>query len=131
MKLILLLILPAFTFAQPKNAKTIIVKHATFLQVCGAILDNGYTIDKKDNDLQTVRTEYREYDKLWNMTYCINVRVKDSTAYITGMLGGSLSGEPIFNQTKNGETAPKSLFGYGFLKMKAFAESLKGEISYE
>ena len=43
------------------NVIKLIVKNVGFNQVCNALLDSGYTIDKKDNDLQTVKTELKSY----------------------------------------------------------------------
>jgi len=138
--LIFFLSLPGLCYCQnaPKNAKTIVIKNVSFLQVCNALLDSGYTIEKKDNDLQTAKTELREYDKYWNAYYSINIRVKDSIVYISGLLtgpgktGGLFKDEPITNQVnKKGETLYKSLFGYAFLKLYNFAQSFKKEIEFQ
>src|SRR5687767_1194682 len=66
------------------NANTIVIKNVSFTEVCMRLLDSGYVIDKKDNDMQTVRTESKVYPRYWNAAYKISVRVKDSTAYLTG-----------------------------------------------
>ncbi len=71
-------------FSQQKGDKTIIVKGVSFMEVCTNLLDKGYSIDKKDTELQTVKTEETQYPKFWNAKYRINVRVKDSVAYISG-----------------------------------------------
>lgn len=140
MKLLLILfaLLPFIINAQniPKDANVIIVKKVGFLEVCNALLDSGYTISKKDNELQTVSTESKLYPKLYNATYKINIRVKDSTAYISGTVtappgGGLYVNEPLFNHTnRKGVTFPKSMFGYPFLLLNNFAQSFKKEISY-
>ena len=136
--IILLNLVPFVVNAQtiPKDADVIIVKKVGFLEVCNALLDSGYTISKKDNELQTVSTENKEYPKLWNATYKINIRIKDSTAYISGTVitppgGGLYFNEPLFNHTnKKGVTYPKSLFGYAFLLINNFALSFNKEITY-
>jgi len=120
----------------PKDANTIVVKKVGFLEVCNALLDSGYIISKKDNELQTVSTENKEYPKLWSAAYKIDIRIKDSTAYISGTVtappgGGLYINEPLFNHTnKKGITYPKSMFGYAFLLVNDFALSFKKEITY-
>ena len=134
----LLSLFPFLVNAQtiPKDANLIIVKKIGFLQVCNALLDSGYTISKKDNELQTVSTENKQYPKLWNATYKIDIRIKDSSAYISGTVtsppgGGLYINEPLFNHTnKKGITFPKSLFGYAFLLINNFALSFNKEINY-
>ena len=106
--------------------------------MCNALLDSGYVIDKKDNDLQTVRTEVKDYPKYWNASYIINIRVKDSTAYITGTFtapgreGGLFKDEPIVNiVNKKGEPVKKSLSGHAFSLLSEFAFSFKKEIDFQ
>ena len=62
------------------------VKGVSFKDVCNRLLDSGYSIQTKDNDLERVRTEPEQYPKYWNAIYVVNVRVKDSVAYISGTL---------------------------------------------
>jgi|SRR5688572_33339120 len=122
--------------AIPSKANTILVKGVSFTEICTALLDAGYSIEKKDSELQTVRTEPKKYPKYWNATYVVNIRVKDSTAYIsgkfTGASGGLFKDDPIYNHTnKKGETHEKSMFGYPFLLLNEFAQSFKKEVSYQ
>ena len=108
MKTIQLLCFVAFTLktiAQeiPKNVNVILVKGVSFKDVCNRLLDSGYSMQTKDNYLQTVRTEPKQYPKYWNAIYVVNVRVKDSVAFISGTItappqGGLLNNEPIFYQ---------------------------------
>lgn len=136
--LLLLLILPVIGLSQNilKDANTIVVKGITFIDVCNKLLDDGYSIDKKDNDLKTVKTEKKEYPKYWNATYIVNIRVKDSSAYISGTYtappnGGLFKDEPVTNLcNKRGETYQKSMEGYIFLLLNEFALSFKKEVSY-
>lgn len=119
-----------------RDANTILVKNVSFIEVCNALLDSGYSIEKKDADLQTVRTEVKNYPKYWNATYIINIRVKDSTAYISGIFsapptGGLFKDEPITNVTnKKGIAYPKSLAGSAFNWLNQFALGFKKEINY-
>lgn len=118
------------------NANTIVLHNTSFKEICNALLDFNYLIEKKDNDLETVRTEPVKFKKYWNATYVIYVRVKDSTAYITGIVtaadGGLVKDMPIYNHTnKRGEPYPKSLYGYPFSILNEFALSFKKRVSYE
>lgn len=125
-------------FSQQKGDKTIIVKGVSFMEVCTNLLDKGYSIDKKDTELQTVKTEEKQYPKFWNAKYRINVRVKDSVAYISGTFtvadGQLFKDDPIeFTTNKKGEPYSKHIATYPFLLIKEFAETLNKsgqEISY-
>ena len=119
----------------PNHSKTIIVKGVSFLQVCNALLDSGYAIEKKDNELQTAATEAKQYPKLWNATYKINIRVKDSVAYLsgtfTGANGGLFKGEPVeYLTNKKGQVQSKHLFTYPFLLINYFAKGFNKQIEY-
>lgn len=108
------------------------------MEVCNLLLDKGYTIDKKDNDLQTVKTEETQYPKLWNAKYRINVRVKDTVAYISGTFTGAggeiFKDDPVeYITNRKGEPFSKHIATYPFLLIKEFAETLnksRQEISY-
>lgn len=136
--LICLLIAPLFSFSQGvlPNANTIIVGHVNFMRVCNALLDSGYVIEKKDNDLMTVTTGNKQYPNRWNAVYSIYIRVKDSTAYISGTFtappgGGLFKNEPIKNYcNKKGETKAGSIGGYPFIIIDKFAHSLGSDINY-
>jgi hypothetical protein len=134
--LVLLLVLPLISFAQqiPKDAKTIIVKNVSFLEVCNALLDHGYTIATKDNDLQTAKTEEREYPDYWTAKYVVHLRVKDSTAYLSGTFtaAGLFKNEPVYCVTdKKGEPKIKNLMTYPFLLINDVALSLKKPVEYK
>lgn len=142
MKFLLLLLLPVISTAQvPRNAKTIIVKNVSFAEVCSQLLDKGYIIEKKDDHLQTVRTEQRRYTIGWNAAYKMDIRVKDSVAYITGTFSSPhdrsnnenplYNNDPIYNHTsKSGKPHSKSLPGYAFAMMNEFALSFHKPIEY-
>ena len=114
------------------DANTIIVKNVGFNQVCNALLDSGYKIEKKDADLQTVRTEAKQYPKYWNATYTVDIRVKDSTAFITAKSHSTFGEMEISNNcNKKGESRPKSMITYPFLLLSSFATCFKQEVTYE
>jgi len=124
--------------AQVKGDKTIRVQDVGFTQVCNALLDAGFIIDKKDDDLQTVKTEFKDGtgNNKW-MKLLLTVRLKDSVAIITGswynstVIGTKLLGQEqtIENNTAKIEYTngnPKRCFN----EMKAFALSLGKQITY-
>jgi len=122
----------------PNGANIIVIKDVGFIEVCNALLDSGYNISKKDNELHTVSTESKEYKKLWNASYKINIRIKDSVAYVSGTVtsppngSGLFVNEPVFNHTSaKGKTFPKSLYGYAFNILNNFALGFRREVSYE
>ncbi len=142
MKFLLLMLLPLSIHAQfLKKANKITVQAVAFQQICEKLLDMGYKIEKRDPDLQTVRTEMREYDKSFNAAFKLDIRVKDSVAIITGTFSapwwrpGSNSTEtrlwdnvPIFNITDSkGKTRDKTMQGYAWVKMNEFALSFWGK----
>ena len=124
--------------AQSKGDNTIKVQEVGFTQVCNALLDSGFVIDKKDDDLQTVKTEFRDGTgkNKW-MKLLLSIRVKDSVAIITGswynstVIGMKFSGQ---EQTIENNTA-KIEYTHGnpkkcFNEMKTFALSLGKQIAY-
>lgn len=147
MKLLLLLVIaPIMLFGQaPKDAKTIIVKNVTFNEVCSQLLDKGYLIEKKDDQLQTVRTEAKKYTT-WNAAYIVNIRIKDSVAFITATFTAPFANpltsnaakqeplwnnEPVYNRTnKKGVAQSKSLQGYAFKSINEFALSFNKPVEY-
>lgn len=86
MKLLLLLFLPVFTFAQklPKKTNTITVKNISFQEAATALLDAGYTIKQSDKELQIITTDEKKMCKNCVKYTQINVRIKDSVAVING-----------------------------------------------
>ena len=120
----------------PPNANTIAIKGVTFKQVCMTLLDSGYLIDKKDNDLETVSTAPRDYPKLWNATYVISMRIKDSTCYFTATFtappgGGLFYNEPAYNHCKkNGQPLTKSMIRYPFMILNNFVSAFNRQIEF-
>lgn len=124
--------------AQQKKDNTIRVKGVDFLQVCNVLLDAGYVIEKKDNDLQTVKTEFRPgKDKNRYMNLCLIIRVKDSVAIITGQWyntlfdGARIAGQEqtLSNSTykiENTSGNPKACFK----EMNEFASRLGKDLLY-
>jgi hypothetical protein len=106
------------------------------MQVCNALLDSGYVIDKKDNDLLTVSTMQKAYPKLWNAKYAISIRVKDSAAFITGTFTGAngelFKDDPVeYLENKKGKPYDKGLLTYPFLLINNFALGFGKEIEYK
>lgn len=111
MKLTCLFLLVWFNMSAqiPKEVNTIIIKGVGFNQVCNALLDSGYAIQKKDNELFTVRTEKKEFPRYWSASYVVDIRIKDSIAYITATIFSSIvNNEKAFYHTNSrGRVYPK------------------------
>lgn len=130
----LLLFLPVASLSQepPKNATGITVAGTDLLTVANALLDKGFKIDKKDNELGTLKTEERGYENnIWYLV--IDVRVKDSIAHITGQVKVMVS--PVGNTRRVYEPViykgmKKAPYKLAFAEMEEVARSLKGEISF-
>lgn len=113
------------------NANVVVVKNVSFMQVCNRLLDSGYEIKNKDNDLQTVETEYRDYPKYWNAKYQIQVRIKDSNAYVSATCISPLGEMSASNWVdKKGFTHPKGNVSYIFLLLVSWANSFNSKIEY-
>jgi len=141
MKVVLSLILfmPIICLSQiPKRANTIIIKGPTFKEVATALLDAGYTIEKSDSSLQTIKTEWKDgtgKDKLVRLR--LYARIKDSSAiirgeyYPPGPIGTKFLGQEqtIENSTykiENTSGLPKNSFN----EMNDFALSFKKPVEY-
>lgn len=136
---IILLRLSVYSQDVPKNADVITVNGITFEKVVNSLLDSGFVIEKMDKEFHTVKTEYRKLCKDCIPEILFNVRVKDSTAIITGkwrstgnIFGGLESKKDLDNayvfDIKNEKMKVPRL---AFQAMKTFAVSLNGEISYQ
>jgi hypothetical protein len=151
MRFLLLLFSPVFSFGQaPKDANTIIVEGVSFNDICIKILESGYGFEQKDKELQYLRTEPILYKKYWNGAYKINVRVKDSVAYFTGIakvpydtdvLGigrgvnnkdraWSNSDRIRYQTNKKGQPLYKSAACHPFLLMNDFVKSFGKPVTY-
>ena len=125
--------IPILSFSQiPNGVHQIVVNGVSFFEVCNSLLDSGYTIKEKDNDLQTAVTREKQFPKYWNATYHVEIRVKDSTAYITGKVTSPLSSnEPIEYVIKRGKEFSKGLLTYPFILINNFAKGFERPISYK
>lgn len=118
--------------AIPKGANMIVVKEVGFNQVVNTLLDLGYFIDKKDSEFETVITQPRAVDNgVWS--YFVQVRVKDSTAYVSGQLKVKVTpfgnGADTYSQIeyRGMKGSPNK---EGFSKLEDIAKALKGTVSY-
>ncbi len=123
---------------QQKGDNAIAIKNVRFLEACNALLDAGYVIDKKDNELQTVKTEFKEgVGKNKWMKLLLIARIKDSATVITGQWYNTMFvGSKLFQQDQTIENStykieyttgnPKNCFN----EMKRFALSFGKEVSY-
>lgn len=125
----------------PKKANTIIVTGVTFTQCAATLTELNYFIDKKDEGLGTIVTLARAADQTGTNFLQLNknikrylnivlfIRVKDSTAIITGKWNASKIDEAGFESISNygmKGSVPKMAFE----AMKDFSTALKGQINY-
>src|SRR5690349_15420436 len=134
--LLLLFILSSLTiFSQaPKGANVIVVKNIGYEELLNALLDKGYFIAKKDNELKIASTERRQLSNIDpSSNFLIRVRVKDSTAYIYGEVNIVYSSAG-FNDEKyvavENDGMKFSQKQQAFTKIDEFARGLQKEITY-
>lgn len=141
-----LLILATTTHAQElkpktfKNANRIAVRTAlpadsNYRMVLNSIIDNGYSIDNKDAELKTVRTQPKSMK--YGTTYFYNIVARDSLIYISGVFNMNTNiNAGMFTATSSDtQIADKGIPGSEFRKtyaaMENFAKLLGGEILYQ
>lgn len=129
-----LLLLWGTTTAQsiPNKANLVIIKGVSFDQLCNTLLDSGYAIASKQNDIQQVTTEMRQYQKA-NAAYKIVARVKDSVVYMRAYFTApySFSDAPLWKDQRavavvsgKGKMKTETFSGYPFYRMLNIARSL-------
>lgn len=88
--------------AQPlKKANTIIIHSISFNEVSSTLLSHNYFFDKIDTSSQYLTTQPRT---MGGGTFIFNVRVKDSVAYVSGIVNDHikvLGIEPTYDEIKN------------------------------
>lgn len=130
-----------FVNGQEKGTNKIIVSGVSFDSVIYKLLDAGYFIDKRDSTLKTVTTLPKRFFEKPSSNMYLQIRVRDSVAYITGMfnmdvvmnnvLGLDLtfdyrSFDPIENKGMKG-----SVMKISFIKMDEFAKSFNKPVEYK
>lgn len=147
LKILFILMFPFSLKAQtvPNGANLIKVKSVAFIQICNFLLDSGYTIEKKDDELQTIKTEMKEYEKSFNGAFYIQIRIKDSVAFIRGYFtapwwdpftSASKKTDPLFkndlavySSNKKGKFR-NNLSSYPFMRMIELFKGLNTDIEY-
>lgn len=139
---LLLILLPYILHGQapPKRCSLIRVKNVTFKEAVTSLLDAGYFIEKIDSNFLTIRTEPQDYSKTKGGMISIDIRIKDSTAFITGHCGltrgdfdskgGNLMTVRYYYEIEN-RGMKGSIMKESFDKLNEFALSFKKEIVYE
>ena len=123
--------------AQEKGTTKIMVSGVTFREVTNQLLDFGYSFDKIDSNYQTVKTEYKTFkSKGVDMDICFFVRLKDSTAIISGkwvptaLIGSKLLGAEITRDNSTYDIDNKMGSKAQFAEMTRFAKSFGKEVTY-
>lgn len=140
MKSLLALLFPLFVFPQSKGDNVILVKGVSFYEAVTRLLDEGYSIEKIDSNFKTVQTAFKQTKKP-STRVSIFIRVKDSTAIVTGivydmvLVGIEFLGrryteddakDPIANIGMKGSSAKDA-----FIEMDRFAKSFNKTIEYK
>jgi hypothetical protein len=122
---ILIFLIPTICFSRdpPKGTNTIIVKNVTVESVVKHLEAMEFNV--ANDGFGTITTFPKILGNHGKMQ--IMVSVKDSVAYITGVFENKEITPELF---KNKESYAGHDLSGTFNIMKAFAESLKGEISY-
>jgi len=83
---------PIYLQAQeiPKKANTIMVKGVSFDEAASALMDHHYNIQNTDRMLQIMSTSKAKSLKHSTVYLKINVRIKDTTAIITGIASDNI-----------------------------------------
>lgn len=110
-------------FSQVKGDNAVIISGVNFDQVVNTFLDKGFKIDKIDKDYKTLKTEYLNYRPDYNYYIYFDVRVKDSTATITGKVKN-------FDLELDIQNYKHGIYKYSFEDMKGIATSLNGQVKY-
>ena len=141
------LFFPLLTFSQeaPKGTNLIKVKGVSFKEVAETLLDQGYTFMKIDSNFNTITTDPKDNSRRTSGMIQINIRVKDSVAFITGYCGwtaGDFTDNPGYTGDKLLDVAlggkgeirnvgmKRSILKDSFGAIDKFAKSLGGKIEY-
>ena len=122
------------SFAQKRGDNIIIIKNVSYETACKTLLSEGFVIDKRDAELQTVKTEPKMTKGNWLTTIIVYVRVVDSTVRIntTFTLEGTiLKDEELgYPANKKGKFYPSSATGQAWVAVEALARKMGSEIEY-
>ncbi len=132
----LILFLPLLCISQNRNDNLIVSKGIGFNQIVEILLDNGYNIDKIDSNYKTLKTEYKKLCSDCIPEIMLEVRVKDSIAFMKGkwrsnggLIGNVLSGNNdymYFDIMNEKQKVPKQCFS----EMDKIAKLFSNDITY-
>jgi DNA-directed RNA polymerase subunit RPC12/RpoP len=106
-----------------KHANIIKITGIDYLTVANALLDKGYTIEKSDKELGTIRTDKKYACPDCSVMVIFDIRIKDSVATFKGKwINGGIT-ESISNEKW---PAPR----YAFNAMNDLAKALGKPIEY-
>jgi hypothetical protein len=131
--LIVLILFSKQSFAQKRGDNVIIVKNVSYETACKTLLNEGFIIDKRDAELQTVKTEPKSTKGFWLFVIVVNIRIVDSSARITTTftMGDFLINEPLgYPATKGGKYQGKSASAQGWEVVDGLARKMGSEIEY-
>ena len=77
---IFLVFAPLFSSAQTVFK----IEHTSYDQIGHKLIDAGFTIERSDKDFGTLKTEWKPFCPECTPELSLDIRIKDSTAYISG-----------------------------------------------
>ena len=112
----------------PNGSTTITVSGITFAEMCNAVLDAGLTIDRKDNDLQTLSTTFSKKE-VWEPV--IFIRVKDNIAVLRSEIYSDFLGfQNSYYKEKRNRRVVQNAYMNGFMTIYKIAKSLNKQMVY-
>jgi len=131
----LVLVFSTQAIAQTRGDNIIIAKNVSFKTACEVLMNEGFVIDKKDNDLLTVKTEPKMTKGVWLTTIIVYVRIVDSSARIntTFTLENTiLKDEPLgYPATKKGRFQSSTATGQAWTVVHGLASKMSSDLIYE
>ena len=125
----------------PKRTFKIIVKNnfsadENFILVGKTLIDNDWSIDKKDKDFYTIKSGTRELYKSRTGSYSLDFAIKDKSISVTGTctvditlnFGGAVSTNSSYRICYKGMNG--SIAKDAFIKMAEFAKKLGTEFDF-
>lgn len=118
----------------PKGMNIIVVGGTCFDSVVAKVLDNGFFFQTKDTVTKSLTTQPKYWSGGMGGNVIINIRVKDSTAYISGLynVNAKLGNIDLRDYTPVLSAKSKGMFrSLPFEEMNKLALSLHGIITYQ
>lgn len=115
----------------PNGATTIKMIGVNYKEFCLALLDSNYSFENRDSELETFKTNLRDYKKDWNCSYSIEGRFRDSI----GILKFRLKDNPIFFKYAQWQRNKKKyherhLYNYPFIEVLSLCRRMTDKFEF-